>query len=249
MTLTRLEVLRMIRTHRWMALFGIYLFFGLIGPLTARYMNDLIEHFGTGDMTIIAPDPEPVDGIIQFIGNASQLGLLAVVLIAAAALSVDSRPEIAAFLRTKVTRAGALVIPRFAIAASTAVAALIAGTAVAWAMTATLLGGLPTAAMIVGTLLGAIYLVFAVALVAAISGFIRSIPGIALGSLAVLVLMPVLALAPAVGTWLPSHLFAAVAALVEGEAATEFIPAAVVSVIATAGLMLLAMRRYDLREL
>jgi ABC-2 type transport system permease protein len=112
MTLTRLELLRMVRTHRWMALFGIYLFFGVLGPLTARYLNEIIEHFGTGEIVFQAPDPEPIDGIVQFIGNASQLGLLAVVLVAAAAISVDARPEVAAFLRTKVARPGSLCSSR-----------------------------------------------------------------------------------------------------------------------------------------
>jgi ABC-2 type transport system permease protein len=249
MTLTRLEVLRMLRTHRWLALFGIYVFFGVVGPLTARYINELIERFGTGDMVISAPDPEPVDGVLQFIGNASQLGLLAVVLVVAAALSVDARPAIAAFLRTRVTHAGTLVLPRFVVAAATAVAALVAGTAVAWAMTAILLGALPAGSMIVGTAFGALYLVFAVALVAAVSGVVRSVPGVALGALGVLILMPIVSLVPTVGPWLPSHLFSSVAALVDGAGVEEFVRAALVTTACSIGLVVVAMRLYDRREL
>jgi hypothetical protein len=43
-----------------------------------------------------------------------------------------------------------------------------------------LLGGLPVGAMVLGTGLGALYLAFAVAVVAAISGLLRSVPAIAL---------------------------------------------------------------------
>lgn len=249
MTLTRLELLRMVRTHRWMALFGIYGFFGVLGPLTARYLNEIIEHFGTGDVVFQAPDPEPVDGIIQFISNASQLGLLAVVLIAAAAISVDARPEVAAFLRTKVARPGLLVIPRFAIAAGTAVLALVAGTAIAWALTTNLLGGLPAGAVVLGAVLGGLYLVFAVGVVAAISGLIRSVPGIALSALGVLIVLPIIGLVPVIEVWLPSQLFAAIAGLIEGAPATDYLRSALVTVVATPLLVWFAMARYDAREL
>jgi ABC-2 type transport system permease protein len=249
MTLTRLEVLRMVRTHRWMALFGIYVFFGVTGPLTARYLNEIIEYFGTGDIVFEAPDPQPIDGIAQFIGNASQLGLLAVVLVAAAALAVDARPEVAAFLRTKVADPGRLVVPRFVVVATTAVAALVTGTGVAWLFTATLLGALPARAMVVGTLFGALYLIFAIAVVAAVSSVVRSVPAIALTSLGVLIVMPLVGLAPAIEVWLPSHLFAAIAGLIDGAGAGEYLRSTIVALAATAALVVVSMRQFERREL
>ncbi|MFP3908015.1 MAG: hypothetical protein ACLFWR_13375 [Acidimicrobiales bacterium] len=249
MTLTRLEILRMVRTHRWMALFGIYGFFGVLGPLTARYLNEIIEHFGTGEVVFEAPDPRPVDGIIQFTSNASQLGLLAVVLIAAAAISVDARPEVAAFLRTRVAKPGHLVVPRFAVATVTAVVALVVGTAIAWTLTASLLGGLPVEAMALGTLLGGLYLGFAVAVVTAISGLIRSVPAIALSALGVLIVMPIVGLVPAIEVWLPSHLFGAIIGLIDGAPAADYLRSGLVTLVATPLLVGFAMARYDAREL
>ena len=78
MSLWSLELLRLARTHRWMIVFGVYGFFAITGPLMARYFNEIIARFG-GDVTVIAPDPRPVDGLAFFLDNASQLGLLAVV--------------------------------------------------------------------------------------------------------------------------------------------------------------------------
>ena len=249
MTLTRLELLRMVRTHRWLALFGLYLFFGLIGPLTARYLNEIIEYFGTGDIVVRAPDPRPVDGVLQFIGNASQLGLLAVVLVAAAALSVDSRPEVAAFLRTRVDAPGRLLVPRFVVMSATAVAALVTGTALAWALTAALLGSLPAGGMVLGTVLGGLYLCFAVAVVAAVAGILRSVVAIAIASLGVLILLPIVGLAPAIEVWLPSQLFAAIAGLVDGAPVSDYLRSIAVTLVATPLLVWLAMARYDAREL
>ena len=63
MTLLRLEWLRLVRTRRLISLVGIYLFFGFLGPLTARYLGDIIDRFGSGEMTVIVPDPAPADRV------------------------------------------------------------------------------------------------------------------------------------------------------------------------------------------
>ncbi len=205
MTLWRLEWLRLVRTHRWMIILGAYLLFGIVGPLTAAYLQDIIGQFG-GEMTIVAPDPTPADGIGQFIGNASQLGLLAVIIVGVGALAVDARPEIAAFLRTRAPRAWTLLLPRYVATLAVAAAALAIGTGAAWGLTSALIGGLPAGAMIVGTLYGILYLAFAVAVLAAVSGFTRSQPTTVFAALAVLLVLPLVGLVPPVKPWLPSEL-------------------------------------------
>lgn len=248
MTLWRLEVIRLVRTHRWIILFGVYAAAGTLGALTARYVSELIERFGAG-MTVAVPDPRPADGVIQFVGNASQLGLLAVVVVAASALTLDAKPELAAFLRTKVARPGLLVLPPYAVTTAGAVAALVVGTAITWALTGVLLGPLPTGPMLVGTAYGALYLAFAVAVVAVVAGYTRSQAATVFGALGVLLLFPILGTIQPLQPWLPSGLLTAVAALVEGTPAAEYARAAVVTVVATAALLGLAVRRLDHREL
>jgi ABC-2 type transport system permease protein len=243
-----LELARLTRTYRWMLLFGVYAFFAVLGPLSARYLNEIIGQFG-GDVTIIVPDPRPVDGIAQFIGNVAQLGLLAVAVVAAGALAVDARPEVAAFLRTKVTRARDLLLPRYAVSAGAAIAALLVSTAIAWAMTHAMLGSLHAGAMLVGTLYGALYLAFAVAVVAAVAGFLRSQVATVFGSLAALLLLPLVALIEPVRPWLPSELLAAIGALLEGAPAGDFTRAVLTTLIVTPGLLALAASRFARREL
>ena len=48
MTLWRLEWLRLIRTRRWIALVAVYLFFGLLGPIGAKYIGEILARFGGG---------------------------------------------------------------------------------------------------------------------------------------------------------------------------------------------------------
>jgi ABC-2 type transport system ATP-binding protein len=248
MTLWKLELARLVRTHRWMIVFGVFGLFAVLGPVTARYFNEILARFGEG-VTIVAPDPRPVDGLIQFVSNASQLGLLAVVVVAAAALTLDAKPELAAFLRTKVTRPGFLVVPPYAVTAVVAIAALAAGTGVAWALTEALIGPLPAGRVVLGTVLGALFLGFAVAVVALVAGYTRSQAATVFGALGLLLLLPIVGIVDPVQPWLPSTLLTAVVALVEGVAATEFIRSALVTIVATTALLALAVRRFEQREL
>ncbi|MCD9622853.1 hypothetical protein [Rhabdothermincola salaria] len=248
MTLWRLEVLRTLRTHRWMLVVGVYAFFGVTGPLLARYLEEIISNFGGSEVAVTAGDPRPVDGIMQFVSNGGQIGLLAVIVLSASALALDAHREFAAFLRTKVARVGTLLVPRYVVATVTSVAALWVGTGLAWAMTVPLLGGLPVGAMVLGTLLGSLYLAFAVGVVAAMAGFVRSIAGTVFASLAVLLVLPIVSLVPAVSRWLPSELLAAIGDLLEGAPASDYIGSAVVTVLLTVLLVRVAAWRAEHRE-
>jgi len=248
MSLWRLELLRMIRTHRWVILVGVYGFFGVLGPVTGRYMAEIVGNFA-GEVTIEVPDPRPVDGILQFVSNTTQLGLLAVVIVAASALAIDARIEVSAFLRTRVDHTRRLLVPRFVAVAATATLALVAGTGIAWSLTAILLGGLPAADMLLGTVFGALYLAFAVAVVAAAGAIVRGMLPTVFAALTVLIALPLIGVIPPVGPWLPSHLVNAVVALVEGAPATDFLRAAGVAIVSTPALLALASWRSERREL
>jgi ABC-2 type transport system permease protein len=248
MTLWRLERLRLLRTHRWMILFGVFLLFAVLGPLTARYFNELMARAG-GQMTIIAPDPRPVDGILQFVSNTSQLGILAVVVVAAAALAFDSQPERSAFLRTRVSRPGRLVLAPWLVSTVASIAALVFGTAIAWVLTGALLGSLPVGAMLLGTVFGAVYLAFVVALVAAMAGFVRSQVATVFATVGVLLAIPLLAMVEVLRPWVPSELLLAITGLLEGETGVAYLRATITSVLAAAALLVLSARRIELREL
>lgn len=248
MSLWRLELLRMIRTHRWMILVGVYVFFGIAGPLTGRYLGQILARFG-GEIVIEMPEPTPSDGIVQFLSNTTQLGLLTVVIVAASALAIDARVEVAAFLRTRVQHPRQLLWPRYAVVTATAVLALLLGTTTAWLLTVVLLGGLPAVEMIIGTLFGALYLAFVAAIVAFVGSWARGMVTTVFTSLAILIAVPMIGMLPPVEPWLPSHLVTAVAAMIEGAPAADHLRAAGVSLVAIPALLLLAGERLQRREL
>jgi hypothetical protein len=163
MNLWRLEWLRLVRTHRPTGLVAVFLLFGFTGPLTARYLEAILRRFG-GGVEVRLPTPVPADGMAEYVSNGLQLGLLVVVLVAAAALAFDAQRESAAFLRTRVRGTWQLVLPKVAVNALTAAGAFTLGAAAAWYETVVLLGRLPLTRTMAGIAYLALYLGFAVAL-------------------------------------------------------------------------------------
>jgi ABC-2 type transport system permease protein len=229
MNLWRLEWLRLARTRRLLALIGVYLFFGLTGPLTARYLEQILGSLGTEGIRIEFPPPKPSDGIAQFVSNTSQIGLLVVVLVAASALAFDARREMAVFLRTRVTGVRAIVVPAYAITTGGAVTAFVVGSLAAWYETTVLLGGLPAGRMLLGIALAALFLAFAVAVVALVAAVARGVLATAGVTLAVLLAMAIVGNVPAAGRWLPTALASAPAGLVGPSAPGDYLPAAVLT--------------------
>jgi ABC-2 type transport system permease protein len=247
-TLWRLEMARLVRTNRWMILFGVYGLFGVLGPVTARYLGDIVARFG-GDVEITLPDPVPVDGLAQFVSNASQIGVLAVVVVAAGALTFDARPEVAAFYRTRVPGSWSLIRPRFVVVVVAACGAVAVGTAVAVAGTEALIGSLDVGGVVVGTALSLGYVAFIVALVAAAATVTRTAVTTVFAVLAVALMLPVVGLVGAVKPWLPSELVAAPLATATGATAVDFVRSVAVTASITVGLLALAVRRFAAREL
>lgn len=247
MTLWRLEVARLVRGRRLVALLGVFTFFGLTSPLLARYMDTILERFG-GEVTVTVPDPVPADGITQYLANATQIGLLVVLVTAAGALAFDAKPELAAFLRSRVS-IPRLVVPRYVVATAAACSAFAIGALAAWYETHVLLGPVPAAGMLAGIGFTWVYLAFAVAVVALCAGLTRSTLMTVLASAGLLVGLPVLGLVPALHPWVPSTLVGALDGLARGAQVGDYLRAAGVAVVASAGLLMAAVALLRRREL
>lgn len=244
----RVEWLRLFRTPRWIALFGVYLVFGLLGPVTAKYLADILQRVQS-EMTIVVPPAQPRDGVVNYLGQVTQTGLVVVVVIAAGALAFDSRRGIAVFLRTRTSNMWRLVTPRLVVPIAGAVLAYAVGLLAAWYETALLLGPLPFGAMLGGFICQAAYLAFAVTVVAAAAAVTRGVlptVGTALGAL---ILMSVAGSVAAIHRWLPSTLVGAQAELLTTGTLADFVPALITTVVAGAALTGFAVHRLGRRQL
>jgi ABC-2 type transport system permease protein len=249
--LWRLEWYRLVRTRRLVALVGVYVFFGFLGPLTARFLGDILDLAG-GDLegaVIELPPPAPIDGMAQYASNAMQVGTLVAVVVAAGALALDAIPEMGVFLRTRSDRIWPVLAPRFVVAAVAAGVAFCAGAAVAWYETWALIGPPDAGGVVAGVVGGCLYLVFASAVVAAVAARARSVLGTVLISLLALLLLPILGVVDPVGRWLPSRLASALAVLPAGPPdVVDYLPAVGTTLLATLGLLVLAARLSGTRE-
>ncbi len=215
MNLWRLEWLRLIRTPRALALGAVFIAFGLIEPVLTKYQNRLLAHVGNG-VRIYVPPPTPPAALSSYIGQASQIGLIVVAVLAAGAFSFDARRGLATFLRTRIVSIWQLVMPRFAVHAAAAAMAYLLGTLAAWYETDLLIGSLPVAGTLAGILCGAAYLAFAVAVTALAASMARSTLATVGIALAVLLLLPTVGTFHAIANWLPSTLVNAPVGLVSG---------------------------------
>ena len=201
----RLELLRLWRTRRLIALAAAFLILGLGIPVLTYYLPELVKNAGNG-VRIIAPKQTPTDAIAGFASNVAQLGTLVVVIVAAANLSIDARPALAAFYRTRLQRSALLVLPRYLVATAASVATLAVGTLGAWYETTVLLGHLPVEALSAGLALETLWLCFATSIVALFTSTTRSLGATIGGSIASLLALGLLGDLSATSSWLPTRL-------------------------------------------
>jgi ABC-2 type transport system permease protein len=218
-TAARVEWWRLWRTRRLLVLVVVFAFFGLLGPLTAAFLPDILAAAGGNDGVVIeVPDPVPADGLDQFVGNASQVGLLVVAVIAGLALAVDARPGLAVFVRTREPVVLRWLLPRWVATTLACWLAWTVGLLLAVYETVVLLGPLDAGAVVAGWVAWLGYLAFAVSVVALAAALVRTtvaVVGLALGALLGLAAV---GLVPALADWVPSRLVGAPGALARGAA-------------------------------
>jgi ABC-2 type transport system permease protein len=243
-TLWRLEWLRLSRTGRWAIIAAVYAAFGAIGPLTVRYLPDILERFG--ESTVGLPEFTPADGITQYVANAQQLGLLAVAFVAAAALAIDTNTELSVFFRTRASIRD-IVTPRIVVNVGAAVAGFSLGAVIAYVGTGIMLEWLDIGPFLLGVALQGWYLVFAVTIVALMASLVRKTVATAFLSVAALIAFGVLALVPQLAPWLPSYLVGALDQLIRG-GGFEYTRALAVTTLLIVVLPMLAIQRFSRRE-
>lgn len=247
MTLWKLELLRLWRTRRWMALAGTFGFFAIIGPISARYLQEILSTVGEIDVTV--PPPSAAQAMAQFTSNVSQLGVLAVVIVAASALAFDRRIEAAAFYRSRLSSVRSTVIPRWAVTTAGAAGSLTVATAIAWGLTAGLIDVPDVTATAIGTVYGALYLALVTAITVAVASITRTVLATVFATVAVIAVVSALSLITSIERWLPSELLGAVVELVAGADATEFLPSVAVTIVVIPSLLAWGIARLDRREL
>lgn len=205
----RLEVLRLWRTRRVVALLGAFLVLGFGEPVLTYYLPQLVKG-GTDGVKVILPPATPFEAMKSFSQEVAQLGTLVIIIVAAASIAIDAKPALAIFYRTRVRRRAMLLLPRSTATAVTAMMALGLGAAAAWYETRLLIGYVSPAALAAGSGLEMLWIGFTVAVVTAWAAVVRSVLAVVGWSLATLIALALLDSISALASWLPTSLSAGI---------------------------------------
>lgn len=245
MTPWRLEMLRIWRTRRFVALLAPSVLLGLGLPILTHELPHLLKR-NAGGIKVVAPVPTPADALTGFAQNTAQLGTLVVVIVAAATIAFDARPPLAAFYRTRIRRPWLLVIPRCVAVVGTDALALAIGATCCAVATASLIGTLPLGAVAAGVGVELVWVAFCVSVVAFWASYARAVMPVIGATLATLMALVFASGFSAFSPWSPTAIAGGIGAFV-GPAAglpwRSFLVAAVATgVLATIAVLRIARR-------
>jgi ABC-2 type transport system permease protein len=203
------EMLEQVRTLRLPVVLVVFAILGLMSPLAARYIREIVDAVGGEQFQGVIPDPVVGDAIVQFTKNEGQFGIIIAILVTMGAVAGEKDHGTAAFLLTKpISRSAFLGAKVVAIGVLLALATALAGL-LCWIYTAILFEPLPvagyTAAMVLVWLSIAVFAsITLLASVTARSSIVAG--GIGLGAL---VGAGILGAIPGLGSYLPAGLWGA----------------------------------------
>lgn len=251
--LLRKELREAWRTRRLPAIALLFVVVGMLSPLTARYLNEIIGMVVTEQLPVVLPEPSPAMAVDQLLKNLGQFGALAAIALAMGSVSGElDRGTAALVLAQPATRPAFLLAKLAGIAIVLGVCTLLA-VAVAWAYTAILFEPLSVGGWVVLAVLAWLALVAWASLTflaSAATGSTMAAAGVgfvALIALSILAVVPALDRVLPTGLTVPSILIASGQgdAVNGGELATA-VAGTLVLVAACAGGALASFRRREL---
>lgn len=144
-TLFGKELLENVRTHRLLILAAVLVFFGILSPVSARYMTQILTFAFTGQQELeqfldLVPTPVALDSVDQYIKNLTGMGLLVVILLVMGLVAQEKdRGTVVLVLARPVSRFSFLAA-KFAAFIAWLVVCVVAAGAVAFLYTGLLFG-------------------------------------------------------------------------------------------------------------
>jgi len=103
------EIKEMIKTPKLIIIGSVFVFFAIIGPLSAKYMNELIAMFAT-DIEISFPDPTHIQSWEQFYSNITSISMIVfLIMMTGTVVAEKNKGSIYLILTKNVTRTSLLL--------------------------------------------------------------------------------------------------------------------------------------------
>jgi ABC-2 type transport system permease protein len=218
--LLRKELREQLRTNRFIAVVAVFVLFGILGPLTDRYMKELVDAIGSqsGGFSIEVPPPSLAGDLVQIDKNLSQFGIICALLLAMGSVAWEKERGTAGMILTKPASRAAFLAAKLIAISTTLGVATILGTGVAYIYTVLLY---PTAFALAGYAAMAALIWWILVAFTAItllgSTLTRSAIAAAGVGLVALLIMGIVGALPVIGPYMPSSLAEPARALAMGQ--------------------------------
>ena len=207
MTALTKEWLEQRRTHRLLIVCLIFLLFGLLSPLLAKFTPEIIKMVPGGEqLSLIIPPPTVVDAVAQYLKNLTQFGLLLAVLMGMGMVSQEKDKGTAAMVLAKPLSRTAFILAK----AAAIGASFLIGTALAagagYYYTLLLFEGLPVGGWLALNGLLLVYFGVYAALTLLASTLNRSMLGSGVTAVGFIIVLALVEMIPAAGKLLTGGL-------------------------------------------
>ncbi|MBC7960642.1 MAG: ABC transporter permease [Vallitaleaceae bacterium] len=106
------ELTEQMRTYKTLIIGLILLLFGIMSPVMAKLMPELLSGMDLG-ITIQFPEPVVTDAYAQFFKNITQMGMIVVILVFSGVISMEKSKGTAVLMLTKQLSRSAFVLSKF----------------------------------------------------------------------------------------------------------------------------------------
>jgi len=248
-TLLAKELREQWRTRRLPVLAIVFLAFGILSPLLARYTPELLKLVGTGDVVIEVPPPTIADAVAQFVRNVGQVGVFAAILLTMGSVAGEKERGTAAMWLTKpVSRGAFLAAKAMAVGVSLAIGVTAASLGAA-VYTALLFDAPPIGGWIAASVLMLLQILAYAAVTFLGSTLARSTVAAGAVGIAGLVVVAIAGALPVVGDWTPSGLATAALDLGVGDAPERPWQPVVATIVLIAGMLIVSWAAFRHQEL
>ena len=224
--LLKKELREQFRTSRLISVAVVFVLFGILGPLTDRYMKQILDAVGAqgGGMTFTVPEPTLNGDLTQIMKNLSQFGIICALLLGMGSVAWEKDRGTAGMIMTKPASRAAFLAAKLVAISLNLTLAVALGCGLAYVYTVILYPSpFPLGGYVAMCALMLLTLVIFTAVTLLGSTVTRSaIAAAGIGFVAFLVL-GILASLPAIGPWSPLGLLTPATHLALGEDAGNFL--------------------------
>jgi ABC-2 type transport system permease protein len=131
------ELREQFRTSRLVSVAVVFVLFGILGPLTDRFMKEILDALGTqtGGMTFTVPGPTLAGDLTQIIKNLSQFGIICALLLAMGSVAWEKERGTAGMILTKPASRAAFLAAKLVAISLNLLLAVILGCGLAYLYT------------------------------------------------------------------------------------------------------------------